>query len=70
MAEERSAKRRQDAHEKIKLGGLIVKAGLRSEDRAFILGALMMAADNRTNEGFRRSAKHRGQRALSQSDTI
>ena len=33
--------RKQDAREKIELGGLIVKAGLREADRAIILGALI-----------------------------
>ena len=35
--------RKQDAHEKIQLGGLVVKAGLRDEDKAVILGALLDA---------------------------
>ncbi len=33
--------RKQDAHDKIVLGGLIVKAGLRNEDKAVILGYLL-----------------------------
>ena len=33
--------RRQDMREKIELGGLIVKAGLRYEKRALLLGALI-----------------------------
>lgn len=33
--------RRKDAREKIELGGLIVKAGLRYEARALLLGALI-----------------------------
>jgi hypothetical protein len=33
--------RRQDTREKIALGGLIVKAGLRFEKRAVLLGALV-----------------------------
>lgn len=33
--------RRQDTREKIALGGLIVKAGLRFEKRAVLLGALI-----------------------------
>lgn len=33
--------RRKDAREKIELGGLIVKAGLRYEKRALLLGALV-----------------------------
>jgi len=36
--------RKKDAREKIQLGGLVVKAGLRSEDRTVILGALVDAA--------------------------
>lgn len=33
--------RKKDTREKIELGGLIVKAGLRYEKRALLLGALM-----------------------------
>ena len=36
--------RRQDTREKIELGGLIVKAGLRYEKRALLLGMLIDAA--------------------------
>ena len=36
--------RKQDAHEKIQLGGLVVKAGLREVDKAVILGALLEVA--------------------------
>ena len=36
--------RRKDAREKIALGGLIVKAGLRGARKAFLLGVLMEAA--------------------------
>lgn len=36
--------RKKDAREKIELGGLIVKAGLRYEKRALLLGALMELA--------------------------
>jgi len=41
----RSADRKRDAHEKILLGGLVVKAGLRDEDKAVILGLLVEAAE-------------------------
>lgn len=34
---------------KIELGGLIVKAGLSEDDRAFVLGALMEAAKQRAD---------------------
>jgi len=37
-------RRKQDAHEKISLGGLVVKAGLRDADKALILGALIEVA--------------------------
>lgn len=37
--------RKRDAHEKIKLGGLVVKAGLRDLDKSVILGALLEVAD-------------------------
>ena len=36
--------RSKDAREKIALGGLIVKAGLRGASKAFLLGVLMEAA--------------------------
>jgi hypothetical protein len=36
--------RKKDAREKIELGGLIVKAGLRYEKRALLLGLLVEAA--------------------------
>jgi hypothetical protein len=39
-----SEARRQDTREKIELGGLIVKAGLRYEKRALLLGLLIDAA--------------------------
>ncbi|MBY3258873.1 type IV conjugative transfer system coupling protein TraD [Rhizobium laguerreae] len=39
-----SEARKKDTREKIELGGLIVKAGLRYEKRALLLGALIDAA--------------------------
>ncbi|WP_425962313.1 type IV conjugative transfer system coupling protein TraD [Rhizobium nepotum] len=36
--------RKKDTREKIELGGLIVKAGLRYEKRALLLGALIETA--------------------------
>ncbi|MBN7807749.1 MULTISPECIES: type IV conjugative transfer system coupling protein TraD [Agrobacterium] len=36
--------RKKDTREKIELGGLIVKAGLRYEKRALLLGALLDTA--------------------------
>ncbi len=37
--------RKKDTREKIELGGLIVKAGLRYEKRALLLGLLIDAAE-------------------------
>lgn len=37
--------RRRDAREKIGLGGLVVKAGLRTTDKAVLLGALLELAE-------------------------
>lgn len=37
--------RKKDAREKIQLGGLIVKAGLRETDKAILLGILMDASN-------------------------
>jgi hypothetical protein len=42
--------RKRDTREKIQLGGLVVKAGLRSADRAVILGALIDAAKRIGNQ--------------------
>lgn len=39
-----SEARKKDAREKIELGGLIVKAGLRYEKRALLLGLLIDAS--------------------------
>jgi hypothetical protein len=50
-----SAARKKDTREKIELGGLIVKAGLRFEKRAMLLGALIELAD--------RLKEHGGERA-------
>ncbi|PRA81037.1 conjugal transfer protein TraD [Ochrobactrum sp. MYb29] len=41
---DKSAERKHDARQKIELGGLVIKAGLRHADKAFILGALIEAA--------------------------
>lgn len=41
----RSDDRKKDTREKIQLGGLIVKAGLRYEKRALLLGMLIDAAN-------------------------
>ncbi|ASY61311.1 MULTISPECIES: type IV conjugative transfer system coupling protein TraD [Sinorhizobium] len=46
--------RKKDTREKIELGGLIVKAGLRYEKRALLLGALVdLSRRLRSDEGER-----------------
>ena len=39
-----AAERKRDAHEKIQLGGIVIKAGLRTVDKAVLLGALLEVA--------------------------
>ncbi|MES5047117.1 type IV conjugative transfer system coupling protein TraD [Rhizobium nepotum] len=47
--------RKKDTREKIELGGLIVKAGLRFEKRATLLGALIELADRLNADGSERA---------------
>lgn len=47
--------RKKDTREKIELGGLIVKAGLRYEKRALLLGLLIDAAERIRGDGAERS---------------
>jgi hypothetical protein len=60
MAEAQSSEvRKKDTREKIALGGLIVKAGLRYESRALLLGLLIEAKtqiDNNETERARLTA--------------
>ena len=60
MAEAQSAEaRKKDTREKIALGGLVVKAGLRYESRALLLGLLIEAKtqiDNNETERARLTA--------------
>ena len=47
--------RKRDARQKIELGGLIVKAGLREADRAVLLGALIeLSKQSNNNEEWSR----------------
>ena len=39
-----AAERKRDTHEKIQLGGIVIKAGLRTVDKAVLLGALLDVA--------------------------
>jgi hypothetical protein len=57
--------RRKDTREKIQLGGLIAKAGLRYEKRALLLGMLIDAADRmRSDEAERARLMALGERAF------
>lgn len=60
MAEAQSSEaRKKDTREKIALGGLIIKAGLRYESRALLLGLLVEAKtqiDNNETERARLTA--------------
>lgn len=52
--------RKKDAREKITLGGLVVKAGLRKADRAFLLGVLLEAATVRIGSAEHHRLKAKG----------
>ena len=57
--------RKADAFRKIKLGGLVIKAGLGEEDPAVLLGLLLEAADLCKKPDFRARVKSRGDLAFS-----
>ena len=58
--EDAGAARRRDTREKIQLGGLVVKAGLRDVDGAFLLGLLAYGRDHVNDETFRERMRSRG----------
>lgn len=61
--------RRKDTREKIQLGGLIVKAGLRYEKRAVLLGLLIDGAGRIwSDEAERTRLMTIGEKALSDED--
>nr|WP_155897646.1 conjugal transfer protein TraD [Aureimonas ureilytica] len=57
--------RRKDAREKIELGGLVVKAGLREADKAFLLGVLLDAAERQSDGEFKAGMIARGRKGFS-----
>ncbi|KAB2695408.1 conjugal transfer protein TraD [Ochrobactrum sp. Kaboul] len=59
-----AANRQKDAHEKIMLGGLVVKAGLRNENPAFILGVLLTAFEQKDNDKLRTAMIEKGRKAF------
>lgn len=68
LARARMNARKEDTRRKIELGGLVIKAGLDQEDRAVILGALMLAAKalqlSPQSEAARTRFKEAGERAF------
>lgn len=61
--------RKKDTREKIELGGLIVKAGLRYEKRALLLGALIDLSQRlRSNETERSRLMAIGAEAFGKTD--
>jgi hypothetical protein len=61
-----SEARKKDAREKIELGGLIVKAGLRYEKRALLLGLLIDASQRiKADEAARTRLSELGAKASS-----
>ncbi len=64
MRQQGSEARRLDTRLKIELGGLVVKAGLSEDDRAFVLGALMEAAKRRAEPDEYERVRRIGVRAL------
>ncbi|ANK77624.1 MULTISPECIES: type IV conjugative transfer system coupling protein TraD [Ensifer] len=64
-----SDSRKKDTREKIELGGLIVKAGLRYEKRALLLGALVeLSLRLKSDEGERARLIAIGAEAFSHDD--
>jgi len=59
-----SDERKKDTREKIQLGGLVVKAGLRDVDKAVILGALLEAAERLKDQTVRARFEARGKEAF------
>lgn len=59
-----SNERKKDTREKIQLGGLVVKAGLRDVDKAVILGALLEAAERMHDQTERARFAARGKEAF------
>ncbi|QWK80368.1 conjugal transfer protein TraD [Ochrobactrum sp. BTU1] len=56
-----------DTHEKNQLGDLVVKAGLREADKAYLLGVLVMASQELVNERFVRDMTALGKWAFANS---
>ena len=64
----RGNQRSQDTREKIQLGGLVVKAGLRRTDKAVILGILKEAALKLSDKSEFERFRHIGKAAFRHDD--
>ena len=65
--------RKRDAHEKIRLGGLIIKAELHMEDKEVILGLLAHAKDalnKDLTEATRASFRHMGKKLWDEHELL
>jgi hypothetical protein len=61
---EKVADRRKDAREKIELGGLLVKAGLRKESKAALYGGILELAESLKNADEKKRLEAKGRTAL------
>lgn len=61
---EKVADRRKDAREKIELGGLLVKAGLRAESKAALYGGIMELAESMKDADEKKRLEAKGRPAL------
>ena len=59
-----SLARRLDARHKIALGGLLIKAGLRDADKAFILGLILDGVERSRDPDIAARMRSKGQRVF------
>ena len=69
MARQAHTSRAADTRHKIQLGGLVIKAGLGEEDRAFILGLLLYGLEKASDPEVRARMRFKGQREFPNDET-
>ena len=69
MARESQTARAADTRHKIQLGGLVIKAGMGDEDRAFILGLLLYGLEKASDPELRARMRFKGQREFPNDET-
>ncbi len=70
LSRERERIRKNDIHNKIQLGGLVIKSGMDKYSKSVILGALIDAVNNIKNDpDYERIYKMKGDRAFDISDS-